>query len=216
MTIGAVLQWGTIKGNLDRLGDESRFGAKPLILTENDYAAPSLTPVAAEGPGETTPPSPGLYNEKQQVAAATDHRALDLRDVVSLSTPAFEPEAGAVTSSHPSLPSLVEAASLRISQEGGVLTEEEAIAVLRAAGAPEEWIPDMLTIAWCESKYSPHAKGDSGNSLGWFQLWSGWFRAGEDPFDALTNARVAVRVREIRGRFGGGGGWSCAGLNHIP
>jgi len=29
-------------------------------------------------------------------------------------------------------------------------------------------------------------------------------------------ARVAVRVREIRGRFGGAGGWSCATNNGIP
>lgn len=97
----------------------------------------------------------------------------------------------------------------------GQLTEEQAIDVLRAAGAPQEWIPDMLVIGWCESHYRPGAVGDSGNSLGWFQLWSGWFYAGEDPFDALTNARVAVRVRETRGRFGGAGGWSCAGLNGI-
>jgi hypothetical protein len=111
---------------------------------------------------------------------------------------------------------MVEAATARANAEGGQLTRDEVIAVLRADGAPEEWIPDLLTIAWCESQFSPWAKGDSGNSLGLFQLWSGWFRAGEDPFDALTNARVAVRVREIRGRFGGGGGWSCADLNGIP
>ena len=110
---------------------------------------------------------------------------------------------------------MVEAATARVFPQGGSLTEDEVIAVLRAAGAPEAWIPDMLTIAWCESRYSPLAHGDSGNSLGLWQLWSGWFRAGEDPFDALTNARVAVRVREIRGRFGGGGGWSCADLNGI-
>jgi hypothetical protein len=47
-------------------------------------------------------------------------------------------------------------------------------------------------------------------------LWGGWFREGEDPFDAVTNARVAVRIREIRGRFGGAGGWSCADRLGIP
>ena len=115
----------------------------------------------------------------------------------------------------PTAPSTVEAATARVNAEGGQLTEAEVIAVLRAAGAPEAWVPDMLTIAWCESHYSPGAVGDSGNSLGLFQLWSGWARPGEDLFDPLTNARVAVRVREIRGRFGGGGGWSCADLNGI-
>lgn len=96
------------------------------------------------------------------------------------------------------------------------LTEAQMRALLVEAGAPAEWTAPLLTIAWCESFYRPWVTGDSGNSLGLFQLWSGWFRAGEDPFDPLTNARVAVRVRETRGRFGGGGGWSCADLNGIP
>jgi len=113
-------------------------------------------------------------------------------------------------------PTLVEASTARVSAQGGVLSRDEAEAVLRAAGAPEEWIPALLAIGECESHYSPYAKGDSGSSLGWLQLWGGWFRPGEDPFDAVTNARVAVRVREVRGRFGGGGGWSCADRLGIP
>lgn len=109
-----------------------------------------------------------------------------------------------------------EAKPLIAASVSGQLTEAEMRALLAEAGAPAEWIAPMLTIAWCESKYSPGAVGDSGNSLGLFQLWAGWFYGGEDPYDPLTNARVAVRVREIRGRFGGGGGWSCADLNGIP
>jgi len=109
-----------------------------------------------------------------------------------------------------------EAKPLIAASVSGQLTEAEMRVLLAEAGAPAEWIAPMLTIAWCESKYSPGAVGDSGNSLGLYQLWSGWFYAGEDPYDPLTNARVAVRVREIRGRFGGGGGWSCATNNGIP
>ena len=112
-------------------------------------------------------------------------------------------------------PAVVEVASARVSAQGGSLTEAEMRALLAEAGAPAEWVPDMLTIAWCESHYSPGAVGDSGNSLGLFQLWSGWARPGEDLFDPLTNARVAVRVREIRGRFGSTGGWTCATNNGI-
>lgn len=115
---------------------------------------------------------------------------------------------------------MVEAATARANAEGGQLTRDEVIAVLRAAGAPEEWIPDLLTIAWCESQFSPWAKGDSGNSLGLFQLWSGWAKpmgySTEDLFDPLKNARTALYVRSVRGRFGGVGGWSCADLNGIP
>jgi plasmid stability protein len=110
---------------------------------------------------------------------------------------------------------LVEAATVRVASQGGQLTEAEMRALLAEAGAPAEWVPDMLTIAWCESHYSSGAVGDSGNSLGLFQLWSGWARPGEDLFDPLTNARVAVRVREIRGRFGSTGGWTCATNNGI-
>jgi len=58
----------------------------------------------------------------------------------------------------------------------------------------------------------PAAVGDAGASLGLFQIWTGWFFEGEDPMNPLTSARVALRIREIRGRFGGGGGWTCAGL----
>lgn len=117
-------------------------------------------------------------------------------------------------------PTLVEAATARVNAQGGSLTEDEVIAVLRAAGAPEAWIPDMVAISQCESRHSPYAVGDGGNSLGMFQLWFGWARAYgvsvEALFDPLVNAKVALYVREVRGRFGGGGGWSCATHMGIP
>ena len=83
-------------------------------------------------------------------------------------------------------------------------------AVYEEAGVPEVWRGYLASIAWCESKGDSGAVGDRGASLGTHQLWRGWFRAGEDPFDPVVNARVAVRVREALGRFGGAGGWSCA------
>lgn len=120
----------------------------------------------------------------------------------------------------PPTPSAVGAATARVNAQGGSLTEAEVVAVLRAAGAPEDWIPDMVAISWCESRHSPYAVGDSGNSLGMWQLWSGWFRAAgysaDQYAEPLVNARVALHVRETRGRFGGGGGWSCADLLGIP
>ena len=107
------------------------------------------------------------------------------------------------------------AATGRVRAFGGSLSEAEMDALLEVTGWPVEWRVEAKAIAWCESKWSPGAVGDGGNSLGLFQMWTGWFRDGEDPFGPATNARVALRVREIRGRWGGGGGWSCAGLNGI-
>lgn len=116
-------------------------------------------------------------------------------------------------------PSPVQAATVRAAAHGGSLTEAEVIAVLREAGAPEEWIPPLLTIAFCESRWSPYAVGDGGNSLGMFQLWYGWARpmgyTPDDLFNPLKAARTALYVREVRGRFGGGGGWTCADLSGI-
>lgn len=81
-----------------------------------------------------------------------------------------------------------------------------------AAGVPVEWRADRAAIAMCESRGNPAAVGDGGASLGLHQMWRGWFRAGEDPFDPVTNSAVAARVRATRGRFGGAGGWTCADL----
>lgn len=114
-----------------------------------------------------------------------------------------------------SLESLVVAAATgRVRELGGALTEAEMRAVLTEAGWPAEWHDDALAVAWCESHWSPYAVGDGGNSLGAWQLWRGWFEpAGYSvgqAFDPLVNARVALYVRQVRGRFGGAGGWSCA------
>ena len=111
---------------------------------------------------------------------------------------------------------VVAAATGRVRALGGSLTEAEMRAVLTEAGWPEELLAEALTVAYCESRYRPGAVGDGGNSLGLFQLWTGWFPAAgysvEQAYDPVVNARVALYVRQVRGRFGGGGGWSCADL----
>ena len=96
------------------------------------------------------------------------------------------------------------------------LTEAQLVYILIEVGWSQELIPEALVISWCESKWSPRAIGDSGNSLGLFQLWTGWFREDEDPYNPYINASVALRVRHTRGRFGGAGGWTCADLWGIP
>ena len=116
---------------------------------------------------------------------------------------------------------VVEAASVRVRALGGTLTTEEAIAVLKVAGWPDALIPQALAVAWCESKWSPYALGDSGRSAGWFQLnIATWFQyAGEDAehwADPVTNARVALATY----RYDIGRGyrpwtqWSCGFAAH--
>ena len=80
----------------------------------------------------------------------------------------------------------------------GPLTPGEVRAALREAGSPEEWVEPLTSIAWCESRFSPGAVGDSGRSVGLFQLWTGWFPyAGEDFAswaDPHVNARTALAI----------------------
>lgn len=84
------------------------------------------------------------------------------------------------------------------------LTEAEVRQVLADAGTPIEWVDALVRISWCESRWSPGALGDSGNSVGMWQIgrsrpgWQGWFLYfGEDESRALdphVNARVAVAI----------------------
>ena len=106
-------------------------------------------------------------------------------------------------------------------RSGGTLTEAEMRDLLSEAGWPTELHGQAMSVAWCESKWSPGAHGDGGNSLGLFQIgvsrpgWQGWFHYfGEDEslaYDALTNARVAWRIYQYgMDRYGyGWGPWSC-------
>lgn len=93
-----------------------------------------------------------------------------------------------------------ETRSLPVSQ----LSADTVRQLLVDAGAEPEWIEHLIRIAWCESKYSPGAVGDSGNSVGLFQIgksrpgWQGWFLYfGIDEataYDPVVNAQVAVLI----------------------
>ena len=98
----------------------------------------------------------------------------------------------------------------------GQLSEGEMRGIYAQVGVPAAWVEPLLAIAHCESKFRPGAAGDSGNSLGVHQLWTGWARAAgysvDELYDPVVNTIVAVYVREVRGRFGGKGGWTCADI----
>lgn len=104
----------------------------------------------------------------------------------------------------------------------------EALRGLLGRQAPA-YAAELEVIGICESGrwdatlgswyVRPRAVGDSGNSLGWLQLWKGWpARLGPhlDPFNPVDAIRLAVAIREARGRWGGPGGWTCADLRGVP
>jgi len=86
------------------------------------------------------------------------------------------------------------------------LTAEQLDHVYDLADVPHEWRADLAAIAVCESKLSPGAIGDSGNSLGLHQLdWQTWFAHAlglgivveserEQWADPVVNSRVALGV----------------------
>lgn len=91
------------------------------------------------------------------------------------------------------------------------------VAVLHEAGWPEELHEDALAVAWCESRWRVNAVGDRGAAVGAWQVHvydTAWAplvaAAGGDIWDPVQQAAVALRIYEIRGRFGGWGGWTCA------
>ena len=78
-----------------------------------------------------------------------------------------------------------------------VLRKDELVGVLKQAGWPEALIPEALRVIDCESRGNPNAIGDSGRSVGLFQLnKETWFRyAGTDPeqwADPYVNAITAL------------------------
>lgn len=110
---------------------------------------------------------------------------------------------------------VAERAQRRVAAHGGSLDRAELDAVLALAGWPEEARGEAAAVAWCESRWSPYARGDGGNSLGLFQLWSGWFPWAHVELelwnDSVANARVALAVyrRDLSLGRNPWSQWSC-------
>lgn len=106
-------------------------------------------------------------------------------------------------------------AQARVDSEGGQFTRREMEILLHVTGWKEEDIDIALQIAWCESRFSPYALGDGGQSVGLFQLNYGtWYRYagfyGAPYHDAVINALVAKKVWEYdRQKYGRPYQWSC-------
>lgn len=102
-----------------------------------------------------------------------------------------------------------------------LVADGQIIDALIAAGATEELLGPFLRVAWCESSFRLDATNitDTEHSLGFLQVWVGWFAdAGEDPAQYRRPdvvARVGLHVYAVLGRFGGKGGWACARLTGV-
>ena len=111
--------------------------------------------------------------------------------------------------------SLVEAATVRVSQEGGQLTEDEMRAVLYSSGWPEELFSQALAVSWCESRWSPYAH--NGGNAGLFQmnitegatLRGSWFTYWGLPEDRWSDPVVNATAARLTWERSGWSPWSC-------
>ncbi|MEO9254450.1 MAG: hypothetical protein ABI305_02850 [Tepidiformaceae bacterium] len=98
------------------------------------------------------------------------------------------------------------------------LTLDQLDAAAAAAGWPmgDGWWPDMRKIIQCEThsldRYAHNTSDPNGGSYGLAQLngTQHFIASGEDFnnwMDPVTNLRVALWLRTVRGHFGGTGGW---------
>jgi soluble lytic murein transglycosylase-like protein len=86
------------------------------------------------------------------------------------------------------------------------------------AGWPEDVIPDLLSVAWCESRFRPDATNHG--ALGLMQIMSSWFTwLGIDvamAADPVTNLKVAqyIYTHDIEAGYQPWASWACkpAGL----
>lgn len=106
-------------------------------------------------------------------------------------------------------------AQARVNAYGGQFTRREMEILLEVTGWENKDIETALEIAWCESRFSPYAVGDSGRSVGLFQLnYDTWYRyAGFEGYpyhDAVVNALVAKKVWEYDiQKYGKPHQWHC-------
>lgn len=194
------------QGNLNPLGEDSGKPAKPLI---EDRAGLPLQSI--DGPGVPPAPGPQLYEFLEQLPPYYPAALFPER----LATP------GKPIDLVPDATKMVQAATARVNAEGGQLTRDEVIAVLRAAGWPESAIPDALAVSWCESKWSPYAHNGGNAGLfqlnvtdgattrgSWFAYWGlpedGW----SDPVTNATAARLTYEYSLARNGYGWSP-WSC-------
>jgi hypothetical protein len=98
------------------------------------------------------------------------------------------------------------------------LTLDQLDAAAVAAGWPMDdgWWPDMRKIIQCEThsldRFAHNTSDPNGGSYGLAQLngTQHFIASGEDFnnwSDPVTNLRVALWLRTVRGHFGGAGGW---------
>ena len=74
----------------------------------------------------------------------------------------------------------------------------------RDSGWPEQQLPTLDRVMWCESRCDPNARNRSGAS-GLMQLMPLWWRGKGDPFNPSYNLTRALYVLDVQGW----NAWSC-------
>lgn len=93
------------------------------------------------------------------------------------------------------------------------LTRVQVRTTALAAGWTEPELDELLSVAWCESRFRVDANG--WGALGLMQIMPEWFESlGLDPswaFDPITNLRVALHIHQndLRNGYEEWASWTC-------
>lgn len=233
-----VLRPGRVAASLGLIGVLSVSVAGALWRESAPAVAPSATMAALPSQEHTQPktmltwaplvPVDPLVTESTSALAlaptpaptvAAEVAAAPVAAASAPETPTTPPVAAAAPSAPEPPPAATpEPTPVPAPAQGTQLTRAQIRVVASAAGWPEAELDELLSVAWCESRFRTDANG--WGALGLMQIMPQWFDSlGIDvswAFDPVTNLRVALHIHQndLRNGYGEWASWTCkpAGL----
>ncbi len=184
----AVLAWAPLVPG-DRLLRQATGATAPLAATVSQAAEVESAPVAAAAAQESFAPEP-TPDPTPRVAAPPPA-------LVATPAPTQAPTPATAPAPAP----------------GTQLTRAQVRSAALSAGWPESELDELLSVAWCESRFRIDA--DGWGALGLMQIMPAWFESlGLDlswAFDPVTNFRVAYHIHQndLRNGYGEWSSWTC-------